>query len=118
MVNETELALSTLKARRNILQNQVSLLKSEIAQIDLEIFSKEWIIISWDELTEYLKKYGHGTDYDRNPAVVSLNDTSLHYRTYCRLMNGERLEIGGYRNNDRFPEGKDLRVRYDFQPYR
>lgn len=112
--------LYELKAKKRLLESEIDIRLSEIKKIDDEIFEKEYMLISWDDLEKFLKDNRPENDRDNNPAVwpLSLNWNRGAYSSYCKLNEKGELQIGAYYYNDSFPRGEEVYIRKDFKSYR
>jgi len=104
-----------LKAKKNILSDEIKLKHLEIESIDKQLLNLEWVRFTWSELEVWLKANRPENDYSKNPTVSRLDGLE---KTYCKLTNGGELQIGAYYYNDLFPRGRDLLVSHNFKNWR
>ncbi|MBC6988945.1 hypothetical protein [Hymenobacter sp. BT491] len=109
--------IEEVKKKQKRIRLQIELAKATINELDAqekELEDSLWVCVAWADLEAYLKKNGQGEHYDLNPEVRSANGT---YVDYCKLNDQGELQVGSYRNNDRFPRGGLLRVRKDLKAF-
>lgn len=97
-----------------ILEAEISLKKIEIEQLKKAKFEKDFVLMEWQDLENWLKDYRPKNNYHENPRVTR----GVGYLTdYCKLTDSNELQIGAYYNHDYYPRGKPVYVSRTFKPY-
>ena len=108
---------SKIQLKEKELEVKKAEVKCEVGELEKELFSIEWVPITWEELDSYLAEHGCGTNYWDNPMLYINGEV-----TYCRFttpIGANKPEVVIHYNHYRQSRYPDLEiyVRYDKLSY-